>query len=657
MLPSLAKLSPPLPQKKLHLPDLVLGAVVLSVVGLMIVPLPTWLLDLLLTANLGISVAILLVSLYVANALKIAAFPSVLLITTLIRLALNVSSTRLILLQADAGEVIHAFGSFVVRGNYVVGAVIFLILTIIQFVVIAKGSERVAEVGARFTLDAMPGKQMAIDADLRSGAIDNAEAKRRRQRLERESQFYGAMDGAMKFVKGDTIAALVITLVNIGAGLAIGVGQQHLDPLVALKRYGLLTIGDGLVAQIPALVITTAAGILVTRVASEEGETSLGTDLAGQLLGQPKALAAAGALTLLLAAIPGLPALPFLVIGVLLLAASRARSRTLLRTPSAKVTAPVDWVNGEPRFLPVVVPWSVSFGRDPILHLGGGVRPTESNNSALTRAVASARALIFSELGVAIPTGTLQVAPELGPDEVLFSVHEVPLKRATLPTEIRDLDTLASWLTAELVEIFKQRAGDFINITETQSLLDALQSVSTAGARQLPKPADVPVLAEVLRSLVQEKVSIRDLRTILDALTQAPGNERPPAELAELARSALKRSTTHRLSGEHKRLGVYLLDATIEQAIKDALVKTNAGQFLALSPATGRDIVRAVAKTIQASPPAEGRPTVIFTQPSIRRFVRKLLATEHPDYHVVCFNDLSEDLGIDPLSTVTLRGA
>jgi type III secretion protein V len=238
----------------------------------------------------------------------------VLLLTTLFRLSLSVASTRLILLQANAGEVIRAFGTFVVRGNYIVGAVVFLVLTLIQFIVIAKGSERVAEVGARFALDAMPGKQMAIDAELRSGTIDGSEARRRRRQLSRESQFYGAMDGAMKFVKGDVVASLVILVVNILGGLGIGVGIKGMSIVDALKRYGLLTIGDGLVTQIPALVLSTAAGVLVTRVASEEADTPLGEELARQLLGVPKALQVAAVFVLLLAAVPGLPAAPFLVI-------------------------------------------------------------------------------------------------------------------------------------------------------------------------------------------------------------------------------------------------------------------------------------------------------------------------------------------------------
>src|SRR5690606_17403204 len=294
--------------------DAVLAALVISVVGLMIIPLPTWLLDLLIASSLALAVTVLLVTMYVSEPLKIAAFPSLLLITTLLRLALNVSSTRLILLKADAGEMIAAFGGFVVAGNYVVGAVIFLILSIIQFVVIAKGSERVAEVGARFTLDAMPGKQMAIDAELRSGSIDGNEARVRRRQLSRESQFYGAMDGAMKFVKGDVIASFLITIINILGGLAIGILQRDMQAEGARKKYGLLTIGDGLVSQIPALVLSTAAGILVTRVASEEQDTALGKELGGQLLRAPKALGVASGFVVALGLVPGLPTLPLLAI-------------------------------------------------------------------------------------------------------------------------------------------------------------------------------------------------------------------------------------------------------------------------------------------------------------------------------------------------------
>ena len=257
--------------------DAALAALVLAMVGMMIIPLPTWLLDILIATNVSLAVLMMLVAMYISSGLQFTAFPTILLVTTLYRLALNVSSTRLILLQADAGEVINAFGNFVVQGNYVVGAVVFLILTLIQFLVIAKGSERVAEVGARFTLDAMPGKQMSIDAELRSGAIGQDEARGKRELLQRESQFYGAMDGAMKFVKGDAIASIVVTVINILGGLTIGVAMRNMSAADAIRVYGLLTIGDGLVSQIPALLISTAAGLVVTRVASEEADASLGS--------------------------------------------------------------------------------------------------------------------------------------------------------------------------------------------------------------------------------------------------------------------------------------------------------------------------------------------------------------------------------------------
>jgi type III secretion protein V len=291
--------------------DILLALLVVGIVGMMIIPLPTLLLDILLTLNITIAVTILLVSIYIPDALKIAVFPTILLITTLFRLGLNISTTRLILLQADAGRVIDAFGNFVVAGNYVVGAVVFLILTIIQFIVIAKGAERVAEVAARFTLDAMPGKQMAIDADLRAGIIDFEEAKRRRQAIERESQLYGSMDGAMKFVKGDAIAGIIITCINIIGGFIIGVLQMKMKLTEALQIYTILTIGDGLVAQIPALIISTSAGMIVTRVASEDRESHLGKDIGKQILAQPKAIAIASGLLLGLGIIPGLPFFPF----------------------------------------------------------------------------------------------------------------------------------------------------------------------------------------------------------------------------------------------------------------------------------------------------------------------------------------------------------
>src|SRR5262249_12470393 len=294
--------------------DILLVACVGAMVGMMIVPLPTMLLDILLSVNITIAVTIMMVSIYISNATQIASYPTLLLITTLYRLSLDISATRLILVQANAGEVIRAFGMFVVSGNFVVGAVIFLIITLVQFIVITKGAERVAEVSARFTLDAMPGKQMSIDADIRAGIIDFQEGKKRRDALSRESQFYGAMDGAMKFVKGDAIAGIIITLINIIGGLIIGMAMKNMELMKAVQTYSILTIGNGLVSQIPALLISISAGMVITRVASESNDSNLGKDVATQVLAQPKAIAVSSGLLLALAAVPGLPKIPFLLL-------------------------------------------------------------------------------------------------------------------------------------------------------------------------------------------------------------------------------------------------------------------------------------------------------------------------------------------------------
>src|SRR6187399_99717 len=465
------------PKARFGVADAVLAALVIAVVGLMVVPLPTWLLDLLIASNLASSVVILLVSMYVSEALKIASFPTLLLITTLIRLSLNVSSTRLILLQADAGDVIKAFGQFVVRGNYVVGAVIFLILTIIQFVVIAKGSERVAEVGARFTLDAMPGKQMAIDAELRSGSIDGEEAKRRRRVLARESQFYGAMDGAMKFVKGDVIASFLITLINIFGGLAIGVFQKDMQLGAALKHYGLLTIGDGLVSQIPALVLATAAGVLVTRVASEEPDTPLGEELSNQLLGQPRALRVASGFVLALGIVPGLPALPFFVIGALLFAASRARTRQLTEAATRiDRLPPVDAgrTRAGQRFVPIVTPWQLTISRDLESLLDDSSRGRELTRAGLRSTAAAARELLFRQLGVPLPPAPIQSSDELPARHVVLSLQELPASVIAIPGDVPDTK-LAEFVLGELLVVLTPRAHDFLGLTEVQQLLDQLE--------------------------------------------------------------------------------------------------------------------------------------------------------------------------------------
>ncbi len=635
--------------------DIVLAVLVVSVVAMLIVPLPTWLLDVLLATNLSMAVAVLLVVLYVPDALAIATFPTVLLLTTLFRLALNVSSTRLILLQADAGQVIYAFGNFVVRGNYVVGAVVFLILTIIQFIVIAKGSERVAEVGARFVLDAMPGKQMAIDAELRSGTIDGVEARRRRRQLSRESQFYGAMDGAMKFVKGDVIASLVITVINILGGLAIGVGQRGLPAVDALKRYGLLTIGDGLVSQIPALVLSTAAGVLVTRTASEEPDTPLGEELARHLFGIPRALRVASVFILGLAMVPGLPTWPFAILAGLLFWAARSRSRQLAREGQRQETEPAPSQQKKgPQFVPLVVPWSVEVSGElePLLDRLGH----DGETDGIRARVLALRERLFAELGVPLPAPRIRAAPLgiLPPRHVIVSLHEVPARVVALPKDLSDADVPA-FVADHAAALLRARAADFLGLAETQRLLDELEQFAPATVRNVvPKPVTLTLLADVLRRLLEEQIPVRDLKAILESLATVASIEKDPLNLAEFVRGQMRRAITYRLTRGAPQLGVILLDGVIEDTVRRAVTRTPNGAFLTLPPPAARDLIASIRRALEEG--GVGTGAVVLTQPDIRRFVRKLIDAELPDATVVSFAELLPEVALRPLARANLVG-
>ena len=623
--------------------DAGLALLVIAVLAMMIVPLPTWLLDVLIATNLSLSIAILLVVVYAPDALAIASFPSVLLLTTLFRLGLNVSSTRLILLRADAGQVIHAFGSFVVSGNYVVGAVVFLILTIIQYVVIARGTERIAEVGARFVLDAMPGKQMAIEAELRSGSIDAPEARKKRREIARESQFFGAMDGAMKFVKGDVVASILIVLINLVGGLAIGMVQHGLSAEAALHRYGLLTIGDGLVTQIPALVLSIGAGLLVTRTASEEDAHSLGTDLAEQLLRTPRALAVAGAFVLLLALVPGLPTVPFALLGLALLAIARLRATALQRRDvigtADKTAADRDG------FIPVVAPWSIEVGSNLAITLG-----IPGSDHALAAALDTLRSDIFSVLGAPLPEAKIQVRESLGDAEVALSLQEVPARLFTLSAT--DLSDPTTAITREIAPLLRARAADFVGLGETQRLLDELSITQPATVRNVvPKPISLVTLTEVLKRLVDEQVSIRDLRAVLEALAATTASKNDPADLAEAVRSRLRRPMTYALTRGARELDAWLLDPSIEETIRRAIIRSDAGPILSLAPAAARDIKAAMSDAISSRAP--GALRVLLAPADIRRYVRKLLEADFPDLRVVCAAELLPEIIIRPIARIT----
>jgi type III secretion protein V len=630
--------------------DVGLAALVVLVVGLMIVPLPTWVLDLLISTNLSAAIAILLVVLYVPDAIGIATFPTLLLLTTLFRLALNVASTRLILLQANAGEVIRAFGSFVVRGNYVVGGVVFLVLTIIQFVVIAKGSERVAEVGARFVLDAMPGKQMAIDAELRGGSIDGAEARRRRRLLQRESQFYGAMDGAMKFVKGDVIASIIILVVNLLGGLAIGAAMKGMPIVDALRRYGLLTIGDGLVTQVPALVLSTAAGVLVTRVASEEADTPLGEELTRQLLGVPRALQVAGVFVTLLGLVPGLPAAPFVTIGGALIAVGVTRARTKSADERRAATEPQTadrsrHARGEPRFVPIVEPWTIEVSPD----LGAWL---DAERDGLRPMLTQLRETVFAELGVPLPAARARVRSELAARHVVLSVHEVPAKVIVLPEGLEG-DAALAWVRDAALDLLRAKAADLLGLGQVQRLLDELEQLSPATVRNVvPKPVTLVLLTDVLRRLVEEGVGVRDLSAILEALSTVAVSEKDPLSLAEYVRSQMRRALTYQLTRGGGRLEVVLLDPLLEDTIRRAITRTAAGAFLTLPPQAARDIVASAQRAVREIP-ERPRKLVVLTQPDVRRFVRKLLEPEMPDVWVASFAEILPEVSLKPVARAT----
>ncbi len=619
--------------------DAALAILVIAVLAMMIVPLPTWLLDVLIASNLSVSIAILLVVVYAPDALSIASFPSLLLLTTLFRLGLNVSSTRLILLQADAGKVIHAFGSFVVSGNYVVGAVVFLILTIIQYVVIARGAERIAEVGARFVLDAMPGKQMAIEAELRAGSIDAAEGKKLRRDLARESQFFGAMDGAIKFVKGDVIASILIVAINLVGGLAIGMAQNGLTFDVSLHRYGLLTIGDGLVTQIPALVLSIGAGLLVTRTASEEGAQSLGADLALQLLRTPRALMVAGAFVILLALVPGLPTLPFLLLGILLLGGARLRATALKQSQILDGSAK----GRDDAFVPVVAPWSIEVS-SAIAKSLGDLDPDHALFEKLDRM----REDIFSDLGAPLPRADVRVRASLADSEIVLSLQEVPARIFELSAA--DLSDVTTAIARNVEPLLRARAADFIGLGETQKLLDELEAIAPATVRNVvPKPISLVTLAEILRRLVDEQVSIRDLRAVLEALAATAKTE--PADLVEAVRAKLRRPMTYSLTRGARELDAWLMEPSVEETIRRGVIRSDAGMILSLAPAAARDIKAAFSEAISSREPGASR--VVVAPADIRRHVRKLLEADFPEVRVVCAAELLPEIVIRPIARIS----
>ncbi len=684
--------------------DLVLAALVVSVIGMIIIPLPTWLLDILITVDLAIAIVILLVALYISDALKIAAFPTILLMTTLYRLALNIAGTRLILATGNAGEVIHAFGNFVVSGNYVVGGILFAIITLINFIVIAKGAERVSEVGARFTLDAMPGKQMSIDADLRAGVINMDQAQERRTTLQRESQLYGAMDGAMKFVKGDAIAGIVITIINLIGGFIIGVMQRDLTFPEAVKTYSLLTIGDGLVAQIPALIISVSAGVVVTRVASATTEANLGRDIIQQMTAYPKALLIAGIMFAVFGLIPGLPKLPFFILAAglgslaFMLARGKAKQmQQIVDTPKEEVMKKAVAKHGD--VLPFIMPSPIS------LEVGGELIPyvddSQDGGRFINELIPLLRHGLYYELGVNFPG--IQVRGQtidMDPEGYAININEIPVARGKIEKgsilvgetleqlqlfnitgkeALHPIDnSVVTWISAEYKEIatqagfrmwdvseylilhlsfiLRKHSHEFLGVQEIQTMLTELEKTHPALVKEIvPKVITVLQLSEIFQRLVQEDISIRDLKNIFATLAQWGEVERETVALTEHVRAGLKRYVTHKYAGQTGTLAVYLLDPEIEEMVRAAIRKTDKGNYLALEPEMTQEIVESVGREIASHPlPPGAKPPVVLTISEVRRYFRKIIELEFPQLAVLSYQELSENLRIQPIARIVV---
>jgi flagellar biosynthesis protein FlhA len=665
-------------------------AAVVFVVAMMVIPLPTWLLDLLLTINIAAGVLLLLAALNVKRSLELAVFPSLLLVATLFRLGLNVSSTRLILSRGDAGEVIAAFGNFVISGSLIVGLVVFLILVVIQFVVITNGATRVAEVGARFTLDAMPGKQMAIDADLNAGIIDEAEARRRREEIGAEADFYGAMDGASKFVKGDAIAGIIITIINLVGGLAIGVGQMGLPVGEAVNRYSLLTVGDGLVSQIPALLVSISAGLVVTRAA---GESDLGSDVFRQFAAQHQALRTGGVALILISVVPGLPTIPFLGVGVSLILVGRRLGAQAAEAAEEPALLPPPPDPDDPTELARsmrVEPVSLELAVD----LVDLVDPAAGGD--LLDRVRALRRKLAMELGVIIPPVRTRDNLDLPLGTYVVRLHGVEVGRGAAPPGqvlviADDLNALpgpetreavfglpakwiptghrahaeaiggtvvdrASVITTHLAEICRRRAPELLSRQDVKGLIDAVRRSDPAVVEDLTAAQVTPGEVQlVLQGLLAEQVSIRDLVRILDAIGQRARSTRDTDLLIEAARAAVGPaiSVAH---ATDDTLPVLTLDPMLERALVTSVQLGEEGRILAIDPEHAEAMSRAVAERLMAAEQTGVSP-VLVCAPALRGPLRRFLGRILPQLPVLSYDELAEHLTIQTLGTVSLEHA
>ena len=674
--------------------DVLIAVAIVIIVVMMIIPLPTLLLDLLICLNITIALLVVMSVIYNKEALDLSIFPSLLLITTLFRLALNISSTRLILLDGYAGEVITAFGNFVVGGNPVVGFIMFMILVGINFIVITKGSERVAEVSARFTLDAMPGKQMAIDADLNQGAITDAQAKERRIKIQREADFFGAMDGASKFVKGDAMAAIVIMFINITGGFVIGMLQRNLSAVQALQQYTLLTVGEGLVSQIPALLISTATGLIVTRAGAEG---NLGMDLVSQLFHNDRIFFILTGVLAFFAVVPGLPGVPFTALAIACyfigrelkkqttaIAEEAAKPETKATVQKKKATSPENIVS-----LLQVDPMELEIGYSliPLVDTGQG-------GDLLDRIVMIRRQCAL-ELGLVVPTirirDNIQIKPnayiiklkgvEIAKGELMLD-HFLAMNSGTVFEEVPGIETTepafglpALWipdsereqaelngytvvdavsvLATHLTEVIKSHAAEILGRQETQNLIDNLKKVNETLVKEVvPDLVTVGEVQKVLQNLLAERISIRDMETIFEVLSDYARATKDTEILTEYVRHAMARQITQ-ANVQNGQLPCVTLDAALENRIAGAVQRTDRGSYVSFDPDSMKKLVTALDNELQKLTNMGYQP-IVLTSPAVRLYFRKLVERSVPGLIVLSQAEIEQNVEIQILGVVKI---
>lgn len=679
--------------------DLVLAVVVMANISLLIIPLPTFLMDAFIATNVGIAISLLMLSMYIPNAISLSTFPTLILLSTLFRLSLNIATTRLILLKTDAGQIIYTFGNFLVAGNFVVGAVVFLIITIVNFLVIAKGSERVAEVGARFTLDAMPGKQMSIDADLRAGNIDLAEAKKRRQAIQTESSLFGAMDGAMKFVKGDSIAGLVVTGINVIGGIAIGILQKGMEPMKAIQTYSVLTIGDGLISQIPALLISITAGIIVTRT-SDDKMPHLGGEIGFQLLSQPKGILIAGITLCAFSLIPGFPKFQFILIGGSIATVGYIFLKGNFKSdfpnadPAEQLLYQITGKNGEQSKIgskdksdfSMTIPLQIDM--DPAAK--NQIEPIYFGKE-MTRI----RKSLYMDLGILFPKIHLNLSNSTSNGTYTILINEIPIARGRLNPGhlfVMESEMTLAILGIEAVEdeqlipgyttlwvprkykgelkkanieymepselicyhvsmILKKHASEFIDLQETKYLIEKVEEKYPDLVSELQRILTIPQITDVLKRLVEEEISIRNLKAIFHNLIEWGQKEKDPIALTEYIRIGLKRYISYQYSGGKNLLSVYMLDRQLEETIRKSIRKTAGSSYLVLGPDVSKKILDALKQELGNINGQRPQP-VLLTSMDIRRYVKKLVEPELKYLPVLSYQELTPEISIQPLGRI-----